>query len=129
MTKIEEAWDAVQDHLKTLAEALREFRTVEVLTLESEFDVVRQVETEEGRPMPKVQLTALAGGNKLRGFVTKIDMLHGDIFQGHTPGLTPDEATRLKAIHDKQVEQGCKIFSDNIAVIATTVGRLARPDS
>ena len=60
----------MQNHLKTLSKALSEFRIVEVLTLESELDVVRQAEAEEGRPMPKVQLTVLAGGNKLRGFVT-----------------------------------------------------------
>lgn len=117
MATIDEAWDAVQENLKKLADAIGSFRTVEIATTVSDFTVVDS--QSDTSPMPIIQLGV--AGSPAKGLVTRIDMLQGDVLHNRSPDLDDEEAVRLKEIHDRHVALGQQIFQDNITFIVETV--------
>lgn len=121
MPTIDDAWSAVQDNLKKLADAIGSFRTIEVATTVSDFEVIDN--RTDTSPMPDIKIGGGAGGNSAKGLVTRIDMLTGDVLHNRSPNLDEHEAAHLKDIHDKHVELGQHVFKGNITFIADTVKR------
>lgn len=124
MSETDDAWDAVQAKLKTLAEALADFRQVKVRTMLTELEW--ETETVDGaRRVTGIQ-PAADPASAPRGLVTTIDMMTGDIAHDASPALSAEELTRLETAHAAHLEIGRKIFADNIRLVADTVQRFAR---
>ncbi len=125
MSDIDDAWSTVQAKLKEFADALDDFKTVEVRTMITEMEWMTETDAGGAKKVVGIQPSTDPSATP-KGLVTTIDMMKGDITHDSSPALSDRELARLQKAHAEHVEIGRKIFTDNMRFIAETVERFAR---